>query len=94
MASVMERRVMKRQLQLNVFSAVGCPLPKRQRGSQLERNIKKRLHDANCSPVGCPLPKRQRGKEQQVVEEFDESDILILDIDEFTIRLFDEILKI
>jgi hypothetical protein len=94
MASVMERRAMKRQLQLKVFSAVGCPLPKRQRGSEAERNSKKRLHDAKCSPVGCPLPKRQRDNEQQVIEEFVESDILILDIDEFTIRLFDEMLRI
>jgi hypothetical protein len=87
------RRAMKRQ-QTNVTSLVGCPLRKKQRGSDVERHIRKRQHELNVSsPLGCPLSKRQRDQEQQGNCEIVESDILVLDIDEFTIRLFDEILK-
>jgi hypothetical protein len=72
-------------------------LRKRQRGPEVERHVRKRqLLENVISPVDCPLPKRQRGNEQQGSSEdaeFVDSDILILDIDEFTIRLFDEILK-
>jgi hypothetical protein len=61
------------------------------------RQVRKRQLKPRMSyPVGCPSPKRQRGKEQQVGSgnvDQEYNDILILNINEFTIRQLNDVLK-
>jgi hypothetical protein len=75
-----EKRARKHKLlsiQLVLSCTGGYTIAKRQKGKE---NL-----------GGYTSPKRQRGKEQQADQE--DADILILDIDEFTIRQLNDVLK-